>query len=264
MTLAARPLLPRPLPPRRTESLAGAQPAPNATLIARRDVGSSSALFLFDLDEAIAGYRAGQYVALGLIGGQAIVQRPYSVVSARFGGRCVELLVKRVERGSLSPRLWLLAAGARMQIGPPRGLFTLGADGEYDRWFIGAGTGVAPLLAMLSQTAARTENKRATLIHAVSYADELVFSDRLDQWRSEGLELEYLPTVSRPDEPRNAGWTGEVGRAEAQLARMVSRSGFDPERTVAYICGNPSMVDACGALLRRVGLPDRAIRVERF
>ena len=261
MTIAARPLPLRALPPQR---LAGAQPAPNSTLIVRRDVGSSSALFLFDLDVAIAGYRAGQYVALGLTNGPGIVQRPYSVVSVGFGGRRVELLVRRVERGALSPLLWLLPAGSRVHIGPPRGLFTLAADGAHDRWFVGAGTGVAPLLAMLAQAAARSENKRATLIHAVSYADELVFADRFDQWRSQGLDLRYLPTVSRPGEPRNAGWAGEVGRAEAQLARVALRPGFDPARTVAYICGNPSMVDECSALLRNAGMSDRAIRAERF
>jgi ferredoxin--NADP+ reductase len=264
MTIAARPLPPRVLPSRRTESLASARPAPNSTLIARHGVGSSSALFVFDLDAAITGYRAGQYMALGVTGGQGIVQRPYSVVSVGNTGRRVELLVRRVERGALSPRLWLLPAGSRVHMGPPRGLFTLADDGEHDRWLVGAGTGVAPLLAMLREAAARSENKRATLIHAVSYADELVFSARIDRWRRAGLDLEYVPTVSRPDEPRNAGWAGEKGRAEAQLARMVGRPGFDPGRTVAYICGNPPMVDACSALLRNAGMTDGAIRAERF
>lgn len=264
MTIAARPLPPRVLPPRPAESQPAANLASNSTLVARRDVGSSSALFLFDQDVSISGYRAGQYVALGLSGGQPIVQRPYSVVSVGSGGRRIELLVRRVERGALSPRLWLLPAGSRVHIGPARGLFTLGADGEYDRYFVGAGTGVAPLLAMLTEAAARPEGRRVTLIHAVSYADELVFSDRFDLWRSKGLDLEYLPTVSRPDEPRNAGWAGAIGRAEAQLTRVVGRPGFNPDRTVAYICGNPSMVDACSALLRNAGMSDSAVRAERF
>ena len=264
MTIAARPLPARALPPRQTQTIDAAALAPNAVLTARRDVGSSSALFTIDLDAPISGYRPGQYVALGLTGAQGFAQRPYSVVSVGPGRRQVELLIRRVAGGAVSPLLWQLPMGARIRVGPPRGLFALDGAGDQARLFVGAGTGVAPLLAMIEQTASGWAGRRATLVHAVSYADELVFGQRIQRWRRNGLDLRYLPTISRPDEPENRGWAGDMGRAEAQLARLVTRSEFAPLATVAYVCGNPAMVDSCSTLLHGAGVPDNAIRVERF
>ena len=83
-------------------------------------------------------------------------------------------------------------------------------------------------------------------------------------WQRSGLKLDYLPTVSRSDDARNRNWTGPIGRAEAQLSAYADSQRFDPRNVVAYVCGSPPMVDACTARLRGAGMPDEAVRVERF
>jgi ferredoxin/flavodoxin---NADP+ reductase len=257
MTLLARPL---PAVARRRAAL----PATNATLVARRDVGASAALFELELDAALVDYRPGQYVALGLLVDGVVVQRPYSVASLGKGGRHLELFVRRVNDGALSPRLWLVDAGARLRIGPARGLFVLDRSDRRRRLFVGAGTGVAPLLAMLADCAGRLDATPVTLLHAVSFADELVFGHRLAAWGRAGLRLDYRPTVSRHADPRNAGWSGATGRAESQLRAVLDDGQFDPHGTVTYICGNPSMVEACVGVLVAAGVAPDDIHAERF
>ena len=38
----------------------------------------------------------------------------------------------------------------------------------------------------------------------------------------------------------------------------------DPERDIAYMCGNPNMVDACVQTLKDLGLPMKHIRREKY
>jgi ferredoxin--NADP+ reductase len=255
-------LLVRPLPA--VAQRRAALPAANATLVARRDVGPSAALFELELDAALVDYRPGQYVALGLLVDGVAVQRPYSVSSLAMGGRHLELFVRRVDDGELSPRLWLVDAGARLRIGPPRGLFVLDRSDRRRRLFVGAGTGVAPLLAMLEDACLSCDGMPATLIHAGSFVDELAFADRAAAWNRRGLTVDYRPSVSRPAHARNAAWHGRTGRAEDQLRQLTVEPAFDAAATVAYLCGNPPMIEACTAVLAVAGMPAEAVRVERF
>lgn len=262
MTLLSRPLPARPLPPRPAALPVG--PSANATLAARRDVGRSAALLTVTLDAPLAGYRAGQYVALGLSDAPGAAQRPYSVVSAAAEGQAIELFVRLVPAGVLTPRLWQVRAGDRLHVGRPRGMFVFD-DADWRRpLLVGAGTGIAPLLAMLEHAARQGERRSLTLVHGVSFADELVFGERLAAWRGMGLQLDYRPTVSRPADPANDGWRGRVGRAEAELEAALDEDGCNARTVVGYLCGNPHMVDACTRVLVGVGVPGEAIRAERF
>ena len=53
--------------------------------------------------------------------------------------------------------------------------------------------------------------------------------------------MTYRPTVSRPAEARNRGWTGDVGRVDG-LARVVA-GDLRPADTHVYACGHSGMVD---------------------
>lgn len=256
----------RPLPIRLPGSVAPRSPVPtNATVVGRCDFTESLASFTIALDSPLAPFQPGQYVSVGVADDGILVQRPYSVVSLTDGGRRVQLLVKRLSTGSFSPLLWRLTLGARVKVGPARGLFTLGPADLPGRVFVATGTGIAPFMAMLDELATSSDGvEAATLIHAVSFADELAFDDRLRTWRSEGKTLDYRPTVSRPTDPRNAGWPGAIGRAETQLEAVLSEPGFDAAQAVFYLCGNPDMIETCSALLARASVPPDHVHCEHF
>jgi ferredoxin--NADP+ reductase len=257
MTLLSRPL-PAVAPRRPPQELA------NATLVEWHAVGPTAALVTLELDTPLDGYCAGQYVALGVRRPDGWLRRPYSVVSLTRGGRWLELFVRRVAGGALSPLLWQLEPGDRLHAGQPRGLFGLDSGSGRGRLFVGAGTGVAPLLAMLAACAARRDRMPATLIHGAAYAHELVFDDRFERWRSSGLDLRYLPTISRPADPTNEGWGGLVGRAETIIERLTAVATIDVSDTIAYVCGSPPMVANASAALAAIGFTREQIRCERF
>jgi ferredoxin-NADP reductase len=267
MTLLQQPIAmtPLPIPPIQPTGTPPARPqlVPNATLLAREDVTDSMAAFTFAVDAPLEGFKPGQYVSLGVPADGAWIQRPYSVVSLEGAADRVELFVRRVPSGALSGRLWTLPAGARVRVGQPRGLFVLDRDDRRPRLFIGTGTGLAPLLAMLEALADRGDDVPSALVHGVSYRDELAYGYRVAAWMINGLPLTYRPAVSRPSEPRNEGWRGLVGRADAAVARVLEdmpmlRGG------IAYLCGNSDMIGACSTILAGAGLASGDIRAEQF
>lgn len=239
------------------------EPVPNATIVARHDFTDSMAHFDIRLDSPLASAQPGQYVSLGIFDGGPLVQRTYSIVAYDQMLQRLELFIRRVRDGALSSRLWPLGAGARVRIGPAKGLFVLDRVDPRPRLFIGTGTGLAPLLAMIENLGSRVDGGSNVLIHGVAYQDEAVYRHRIGAWVATGLKLDYLPAVSRPDDPRNEGWTGLTGRADAILARVLEEWA-DLRGGIAYMCGNLDMIESCSLVLADGGFAAADIRAERF
>ena len=240
-----------------------AQPAPNATLVSRVEITATLGVFVVVLDAPLGPYRPGQYVSLGVERGGELVQRPYSIVSLDRTATRVELFIRRLPDGRLSNLAWGLAIGARVRVGPARGLFVLDRADTRRRLMIGTGTGLAPLLAMLADGAERHDATPSVLVHGVAYFAELAFGGRIAKWVAAGLPVTYLPTVSRPHERRNEGWAGATGRAEAQIAALLDEQPAWRGGT-AYLCGNPDMIESCRSVLLAAGIAPHDIHAEQF
>ena len=62
-------------------------------------------------------------------------------------------------------------------------------------------------------------------LNGVSYASELGYRERVEGWERSGeYPVTFVPTVSRPNDPSNAGWMGRTGRVEIDPRRRCSRS----------------------------------------
>ncbi len=235
----------------------------NATLVARADVTDTMATIELELDDAPGPFKPGQYVSLGIAGAEGLIQRPYSVVSMSVARRRVELFIRRVEGGALTSQLWSLAIGTRLRVGPPKGLFVLAENDRRTRVFVGTGTGLAPLVAMIERLAQIGDRSPNVLIHGVALQSELGYRKRIERLVSQGLDLWYIPSVSRPQDAANAGWRGTTGRTDAVVERVFAE---DPSLCggTAYLCGNPNMLEATTTALTAAGMRADDIRAERF
>jgi ferredoxin--NADP+ reductase len=233
----------------------------NATLVARLDVSDTVARFVVRPDGPVAPFLAGQYLALGLRVDGRIVHRPYSTAASPRTAEAHEFIVRHVPDGTFTPHLWRAAIGTRVRLGPPKGIFVLEPDDPRAHLLVASGTGLAPFISMVHALVDRPRPPRIVLVHGVSHAADLVERDRLEAWARAGL-VTYVPTVSRPDGPLSAGWSGRTGRIEAALAGICDDAGLEQASTVAYLCGNPGMVDGAERVLRELGFDD--VRAERF
>ncbi len=241
-----------------------ARPAPpaaveNATIIGREDPSPTVARFLVRPDAPMPPFRAGQYVSVGVRVDGRIVQRPYSSAAHPRQADAHELLVRHVPGGTLTPHLWRISVGDRVHLGRPKGLFVLDEDDDRAHLLVASGTGIAPFVSMVRALADREHPPRIVVVHGVSRAADLAYHPLLEAWDAAGL-VRYLPTVSRPDDPGSAGWTGRIGRTETALAGAYAALGSAP--SVAYLCGNPGMVENAGRALRALGCVD--VRSESF
>jgi ferredoxin--NADP+ reductase len=241
-------------------------PQYNATLVHREDQHEGLAYFLVRFDGDPTPFEPGQYMTIGVMVEGKIVQRPYSVASApRDAADGYEMYIRLVDGGMFTPLLWRLPVGHRMRMIGPKGKFTLLPDDDRIHLFVSSGTGNAPFVAMMRETLAGGVPRRAILLNGASYERDLGYRELLEGWQRSGdYPVTFIPTVSRPGDPRNAGWTGRTGRVESIVEPVCAELGLNAENTIAYLCGNPDMILAGEATLLGLGFPEASVKMELY
>jgi len=253
----------RPLPVRTADLPASLTIEDNATVVAREDLTPSVARFVVRPDVRVTQVEPGQYLTLGLMVDGRIVQRPYSTSTRAGAHEELEFLVRLVPGGMFTPLLWTIEVGGRLRMGGPKGLFTRIPGDDRAHLFIATGTGLAPFVGMIDTLIGEPGAPRAVVIHGVSHVAELAYRGCFERWAAEA-PLRYVPSISRPRDPANAGWTGRTGRVDAILDDVVTTMGLESHDTIAYLCGNPAMIAAAERILRAFGLSDDTIRSEHY
>ena len=204
-----------------------------------------------------------------------LIRRAYSIASASIEKDYLELYITLVRSGELTPRLFALAPGDRLWLGPRiTGTFTLDQAPADRHVLLGAtGTGLAPYMSMMRTVLHQADGRRfAVLLGArqswdLGYHAELVTMARLSP------SFSYLPVISRPCEELVA-WSGATGRVTDQVesGTVSATCGFPitPETASVFLCGNPAMIESLCALLGRRGFTEHSraqpggIFVERY
>ena len=239
----------------------------NCSLVRRVDQHESLATFWVKFDGEPTPFESGQYMTIGVMADGKLVQRPYSIASSPSvaGSEGYEMYVRLVTGGAFTPLLWRLPVGHRMRMIGPKGKFMLEPDDPRTHLFISTGTGNAPFVSMMKRTLEQGAPRRSIFLNGVSYARDLGYRELVEGWQRSGeYPVIYEPTVSRPRDPSNAGWTGRVGRAEAVLADILDDHRLTPDNAIAYICGNPDMILAAEQTMLERGFPEEQIRKELY
>ena len=192
-------------------------------------------------------------------------KRSYSVASVGDGSSPVsriEIAVSYVEGGAATRLLGDLPVGGIVDASGPYGRFCLQATDAHPRYLLLAtGTGVTPYRAMLpqiEQLLARGDREVVLLYGARSEA-ELLYGEQFEEFAQTHPGFLFHGCLSRQarDVPRSSDRSGHVQNVLAEL-------GPSAERDIAYLCGNPNMVDAAFAALKEFGLPVPQIRREKY
>jgi ferredoxin--NADP+ reductase len=239
----------------------------NASLIRRVDQHEDLAYFWVKFDGEPTRFEPGQYMTIGVFVDGRLVQRPYSVASAPIdaGDTGYEMYLRLVAGGTFTPVLWDLPVGHRMRMIGPKGKFMLEPDDDRTHLFVSSGTGNAPFISMMRQTLADGRPRNVVFLNGVSYVRDLGYRAILEEWESSGTyPVRFIPTVSRPTDPSNAGWTGLTGRVETIVAPVFEQLGLRADDTIAYLCGNPDMIIAAEQTLLDLGLPETSVKKELY
>lgn len=200
-------------------------------------------------------FAAGQYVKMGLPG---LRRGSFSIASAPHEP-FLEFCIERIAGGRLTPKLFEVAVGDHVDVAErAKGRVRLHpAAGHH--LLVGTVTGIAPLRSLVRDALHRGLRGDITLLHGASHHDDLPYRAELEALSTATSRFEYLPTISRPEEGRNARWTGATGRVDPLAVSVAGR--LDASSTHVVATGNSSMVANVRAALGARGF---AVTTESF
>lgn len=174
----------------------------------------------------------------------------------------IEIAVSYVEGGAATRLLGELEHGGTIDASGPYGRFCLQPADAHPRYLLLAtGTGVTPYRAMLPQIEQllAAGDRQVVLLYGARTEAELLYGEQFQAFADAHPGFIFHGCLSRQPraKPRSTDRSGHVQNVLAEL-------GPDAERDIAYLCGNPNMVDAAFATLQEFGLPVKQIRREKY
>ena len=241
-------------------------------LVARRMVAPTVAHLTFLRDDGLPlDFIPGQFLQVHFpLADGTQARRSYSLATRHerplAAGDAVEIAVSYVPGGAATALFEGMPLGGTVDASGPFGRFCLLPQDANRRYLlIGTGTGITPYRAMLPQLAAlmASRGREVVLLQGARTPDELLYGDEFRAFAEAHPGFRYLPCFSRTLPPAGSPQAhadvrhGYVQNALAELAP-------DPAGDIAYLCGNPHMVDACFEALKAAGLPIPQIRREKY
>lgn len=210
------------------------------------------------------GYVAGQWVDLyvdvvGVDGRREEVKRSYSIASAppAHPSRSFELAVTLVDGGPVSSALHALPIGAEIVISNPSGFFTRAHPEGAHVVYVGTGTGLSPLRAMLHEEIEGPRARTMTLLFGCRVEADILWREEIEALAARDRRLGYEVTLSRAPE----SWPGRRGYVQAHLAELVRAEA----PVHVYICGLSKMVKEVRRILKEeIGFDRKQVHSERY
>ena len=193
-------------------------------------------------------------------------KRSYSLATihdhALGPGEAVEIAVSYVPGGAATALFEGLPDGGHVEASGPFGRFCLMPGDRNARYLlIATGTGVTPYRSMLPQLQSLMAERgvEVVLLQGARTPAELLYGDEFRAFADAHPEFRYVPCLSRelPPDPHPDVRHGYV---QQHLGAFAPDAAHD----IAYLCGNPDMVDACFEALKGFGLPVPQIRREKY
>jgi ferredoxin-NADP reductase len=193
-------------------------------------------------------------------------KRSYSLATihdhALGPGEVVEIAVSYVAGGAATALFENLQEGDRIEASGPYGRFCLMPQDANKRYLlIGTGTGVTPYRAMLPLIEQQIASRgiEVVLLFGARTPQELLYAEDFYAFAAKHPQFRFMPCFSRelPESPHPDVRKGYVQDALAELAPNAAGD-------IAYLCGNPNMVDTCFEALKTAGFPVPQVRREKY
>lgn len=172
----------------------------------------------------------------------------------------IEIAVSWVKGGLATNKLSAMQAGDTLEASGPYGRFCLLPERHQRYFLIATGTGVTPYRAMLNELEARLQ--AGSEVYVVMGAQDetgLLYAADFEAMEQRHEHFHYIPCLSR----RNREVPG-ANDQQGYVQNYLAGHDFDPEQDIAYLCGNPDMVDEAFTLLKEKGLPVPLIKREKY
>ncbi|RYD52146.1 MAG: phenylacetate-CoA oxygenase/reductase subunit PaaK [Sphingobacteriales bacterium] len=221
----------------------------------------------FDLTpEAAAAFpfKAGQYLTVRTTIDGEEVRRSYSICSAPASGE-LRVAIKQVADGKFST--WAnteLKKGDVLEVMAPDGRFTVRHPQKAHKHYlaIAAGSGITPVLSLLTQILQTEPDSTCTLIYGNRTRGSILFRETLEGLKNafmQRLRIYHVLSREAMDVPLFSGRI-DGAKAAAFMERLVPPNTIDE----AFICGPEEMILSVRDALADAGVPEDRIHFELF
>ncbi|HEX7348743.1 MAG TPA: FAD-binding oxidoreductase [Rhodanobacteraceae bacterium] len=191
-------------------------------------------------------------------------KRSYSVGTPVQGAGVshLDLVVSYVDGGAATALLMSIETGGSLDASGPYGRFCLLDEDRNQRYIlIATGTGVAPYRAMLPtiEKLIATRGCQFVLLYGTRNEQELLYGDEFEAFAASHPGFTFHACLSRA--PRA---TPHPNDRRGHVQDVLPELAINPEQDIAYLCGNPDMIDANYAWLKDAGMPIKHIRREKY
>jgi ring-1,2-phenylacetyl-CoA epoxidase subunit PaaE len=206
----------------------------------------------------------GQHLTLKTsVDGQEM-RRSYSICSGVDDG-LLRVLIKKVPGGRFS--VWAharLRSGDEIEVLTPDGRFHTPLDPSHAKHYVAfaAGSGITPILSLISTTLRREPRSRFTLVYGNRRQSSILFQEELEDLKDRYLTRFALYHVFSREQQDAPLFNGRLDRTKV---RAFSDS-LVPTATIdeAFVCGPGAMIDEVSNALLECGVATERIHVERF
>ncbi|HRW17593.1 MAG TPA: 2Fe-2S iron-sulfur cluster-binding protein [Dermatophilaceae bacterium] len=208
-------------------------------------------------------YIPGQHVAVRATIAGDDVRRNYSICAPAGSGK-LRIGVKRLPGGVFSSyAIERLQVGDSLEVLSPSGSFTPVLDpGQAKHWgAVAAGSGITPIISILSTALATEPNSRATLIFVNPTTTSIMFLEELEDLKNSylgRLEIFYVLDNERRDTEILSG------RLDKERFLQILDGSGATEVDDWFLCGPLPLTDMIRETLLERGLDDEQIHRELF
>ncbi len=198
------------------------------------------------------GFQAGQFLSILF---NEKVSRAYSIASVP-SERLIELIIRIIPNGKGSMILDAAKEGDKFEFKGPFGHFVLSDNPDAHLYFLGTGTGIAPLRSMILTEMEAGSPRPMSLFYGGRNRSDLAYLDDLESWNP---DMEIKLGLSREENPTELGKYG----SHCRITNFIEERDFGPNGEF-YICGNGGMVQGVLELLEQKGIGKDQVFMERF
>ena len=237
-------------------------------LIEQRMVAPAVGHFTFVRDDGLPlDFQPGQFIQVHFTHADGTpARRSYSLATqhdhARAPDEAVEIAVSYVPGGAATALFEGLQPGDHVDASGPFGRFCLMPNDANRRYLlIATGTGVTPYRAMLPLLEKQMAERgiEVVLLLGARTPGELLYGEEFRAFAEAHPGFRFVPCFSRelPEAPHP-----DVRKGYVQ--QFLEEFTPDPANDIAYLCGNPDMVDACFEALKSREFSPAHIRREKY
>jgi ring-1,2-phenylacetyl-CoA epoxidase subunit PaaE len=207
---------------------------------------------------------AGQHITLRREVGGEEIRRSYSLCVPEGSPR-LRVAIKRIPGGALSTlALEGLQPGDVVDVLTPIGHFTSGFTPDRSLHYaaIAAGSGITPILSLITTALAVEGESRVTLVYGNRTAESVIFLDELADLKDRHPDRLHLCHVLSREVGEVELFTGRLDRE--RLRRLFGTILAPSTVDEWFLCGPYGMVVGAQEVLAEYGVEEQKIRTELF